>query len=251
MQDKWVFISGASGGIGTALLKSFASKGYCIIAHARKPRESFVSTIEKIQRKYSVSVVSVYFDMCDEVAMKATIQDLYKKRIYPSVLINNAGVAHGGLFQMTPVSQIKEVFEVNLFSAMKLTQFLIKGMMRVEGNRAIVNIASIAGIDLLPGNSAYGVSKAAVIAWTKTLAGELGGFGIRVNAVAPGLTDTNMSTLMEKKAGEEMIKSSSMKRLAKSSEIATTVVFLAGEEASFVNGETLRVDGGKTSVLDC
>lgn len=243
-QNKWVFISGSSGGIGTALIEAFAKEGCCILAHARKPNESFESRISEFQYKYGTHILPIYFDMLDESNMKAEISKLYSKKIYPSVLVNNAGVAHGGLFQMTSISKIMEVFEINLFSTMRLTQLLLKGMSRVQEKKAIINVASIAGMDLLPGNSAYGVSKAAIIAWTKTLAGELGTQDIRVNAVAPGLTDTDMGAYMTKNAGKEMLVSSAMERLANPEEIAEAVVFLADNKASFVNGEVLRVDGG-------
>lgn len=248
LQGKTVFITGAAGGIGRALVEAFAAEGTCVIAHMRKPDERFDAFFKQVCDAQGICGRTVYFDMADKDAMKRVVQELYKEKIYPDVLVNNAGVVHGGLFQMTPVSVIKDVFEVNLFAAMELTQLLIKGMMRKRGG-SIVNVASISGIDLLPGNSAYGVSKAAMIAWTSTLASELGGLGIRVNAVAPGLTDTRMADFMEKKAGKDMIRSSAMNRLAQPAEIAEAVVYLAGDNASFVNGQTLRIDGGGPSGL--
>ena len=181
--------------------------------------------------------------MTDYEAMKTAVRNLFKQKINIDVLINNSGVAHGGLFQMTPVSKIKEVFEINLFSHMELTQLILRTMTRAK-NGNIVNIASIAGLDLAQGNCAYGVSKAALAAWTKTLASECIKYNIRVNAVAPGLTNTNMAELMEEKAKEEMVSASAMNRLAKPEEIANAVLFLASEKSSFINGQIIRVDGG-------
>ena len=126
---------------------------------------------------------------------------------------------------------------------MELTRLVLKIMTRKKSG-SIVNISSIAGLDLAAGNSAYGVSKAALAAWTKTLAAEFTGSGIRINAVAPGLTDTRMAVLMEEKAKQEMISASAMNRLAKPEEIAQAVFFLTSDAASFINGQILRVDGG-------
>ena len=105
-------------------------------------------------------------------------------------------------------------------------------------------MASDAGLDLKSGHIAYGVSKAALIAATKTLAAELGASGIRVNAIAPGLTDTDMANLIEKEARQNMLDKTSLKRLAQPTEIASVAVFLASEMASFVTGHVLRADGG-------
>jgi len=179
--------------------------------------------------------------MLDTAAMKERVKELKKDKIVIDALINNAGIAHGGLFQMTPVSDIKKVFDVNLFAQMELTQLVLKIM--AKENAAIVNVASVAGVDMKGGNSAYGVSKAAMIAWTKVLQTELRG-KVRVNAVAPGLTETDMATLMEKQAGLSMVQNSLMKRMAKPEEIANVAVFLASYKSSFINGQVIRVDGG-------
>ena len=241
--EKTVLITGAKGGIGKAIIKIFAENSYNIIAHARKKDETFEKYLKVISEKYNISTTPIYFDMTDYSAMKSEIKELYSQKIKIDVLINNAGVAHGGFFQMTPVSKIKEIFEINLFSQMELTQLVLK-LMTKQKQGSIVNISSISGLDLKEGNCAYGLSKQAVAGWTKILAKEVAKYNIRVNSVAPGLTDTNMAKLTEEKASVDMINSSLMKRLAKPDEIAFVVYFLASDEASFVNGQHLRVDGG-------
>lgn len=243
LKGKYALVTGATGGIGRAIVLTLAKNGANVIAHARKETPAFLAQLAEIETTYGVSVLPVYFDMTDSVAMKEAIRGLAHAKIAVDILVNNAGMAHGGLFQMTSMAKVREVFDVNLFSHMELTQLLLRPMIKRQCG-AIVNIASISGMDLKLGNSAYGVSKAALIAFTKTLAAECGEHGVRVNAIAPGLVDTEMAGLMEDHAAREMIAGSAMKRLGTPDEIAETVVFLASDHATFINGQVMRVDGG-------
>lgn len=241
---KKILITGSNGGIGRAIAEKFAKDGkYDLLLHARAPQKSFLEYIERLEKQYSVLVTPTYFDVTNAGMVQNELQRLFKEHKRIDVLVNNAGVAHGGLFQMTPVSDIKRVFEINYFSVIQITQLVSRIMLR-KGNGVIVNLASVAGIDLEAGNCAYGASKAALIAFTKTAAKELAKQGIRINAVAPGLTDTRMATQMEKDAGEDMINASAMKRLGRPEEIANAIFFLASDDASFITGQVLRVDGG-------
>ena len=241
-RGKNVFITGTRRGIGRELVRAFAMRGASIYAHARKASEEFEAHNAELAQNYGVTIRPVYFDMTDENAMKAAVQEIMKE-MSPHILINNAGLQHGGFFMLTPLKKVRELFEVNLFSQMRLTQLFVKPMLLRQAG-AIVNVASISGLDMKPGNSAYGVSKAALITWTKVLATELGSSGIRVNAVAPGLTDTDGGNLMEAKARAAMLEASALKRMGTVDEIAQVVCFLAADEASFVNGQIIRVDGG-------
>jgi len=240
---KAVLITGANGGIGNAIVNAFASAGYDIIAHKRALSDDFEAACKSVAEKYGNIVKPIYFDMTDIEGMKHAISNLNKEKTSIDVLINNTGIAHGGLFQMTSMKVIRDVFEVNFFTHLELTQLLLRPMIR-RNNGCIINIGSISGLDLKAGNCAYGVSKAALMAWTKTLAAETGNYGVRVNAIAPGLTDTNMARLMEEEAGKAMIRETAMKRLAKTDEIAGVALFLASDQASFINGQVIRVDGG-------
>lgn len=243
LKGKNIFITGTSRGIGKAILIECAKNRANILAHARCETEDFLKFIHQLATQYNVSINPIFFDMTDSKKMKEQVGQIIKNKVKIDILINNAGIAHGGLFQMTPIEKIKEIFNINFFSQMELTQLVIKSMTRNKcGN--IINLASIAGIDLKKGNSAYGTSKAAVIAWTKVLSKELSDYNIRVNAIAPGLSNTNMANLMETKAGEEMVQKSLMKRLGTPEEIANVAVFLASEKSSFINGQIIRVDGG-------
>ena len=238
-------VTGAAGGIGLAIVDKLAHNGSDVFAHARVKSAEFESKLQLISDKYSVNVCPVYFDITDEEEMKSSLTQALSPNVILNALVNNAGVAHGGLFQMTKVSDIRSVFEVNFFSHLNLTQLVLRRMMRNDSG-SIVNISSIAGLTLRAGNSAYGTSKAALIAWTKTLAAELGTSGIRVNAVAPGLTETCMAELMTPSARDEMLAASAMRRKGMPQEIASVVAYLVSSESSFVNGQILRVDGGES-----
>lgn len=241
-QGKTVFITGTNRGIGKAILEAFAERGAKLIAHARKPSQEFENALLNLSQKHNVSITPIYFDLNDTEAMKTAVKEtLTIGKI--NILINNAGTQHGGFFLMTPVRKMQDIFEINLFAQMRLTQMLLKPMLAQKSGN-IINIASISGLDMKPGHSAYGVSKAALIAWTKVLAAEVGSSGVRVNAIAPGLTDTDGGEFMETKAKSAMLEASVLKRLGKPEEIASVTCFLASDAASFVNGQIIRVDGG-------
>lgn len=241
---KNVIITGTNRGIGKEVLENFSREGANVIAHARTQSNEFESYINELTLKYGNKITPVYFDINDTENMKSTMKRVIATLDTVDILVNNAGIAHGGYFSMTSVQTIRNVFETNLFSAMELTQLVLRKMIRQKDGK-IVNMSSIAGIYVRPGNSAYGVSKAAVKMWTEVLASEVGQFGIRVNAVAPGLTDTGMAAQMENKAGKEMLQNSAMNRLASPSEIADAVLYLSSDKSSFVNGHTLVVNGGR------
>lgn len=242
-KNKNVMITGTNRGIGRAMLEAFAKEGANIWAHARKETPEFTENLKCVSETYDVEIMPVFFDMTNSLEMKQAIKEIRDSKKIVDVLINNAGVAHGGLFQMTSLEKMRDVFDVNYFAILELTQLISRLMVR-QKKGSIINIASVSGLDLKAGNCAYGTSKAALIAATKVLSYELAPQGIRVNAIAPGLTDTNMAVLMEEKAGDTMVRETSLKRLGLPEEIAQTAIFLASDKASFITGQTLRVDGG-------
>jgi 3-oxoacyl-[acyl-carrier protein] reductase len=243
LKGKHAIITGTNRGIGRALVEAFAANGANVWAHARRETPEFVADMQQIAERYGVQIWPVFFDMTNRVAMKEVVKGIFIQKLPVDILVNNAGMAHGGLFQMTPVVTIREVFEVNFFAQLELTQLVAHIMARCKSG-SIVNMASIVGQDLHAGTCAYGTSKAALIAITKVLAAELAPLGIRVNAVAPGLTDTDMAKKMETKAEQAMLENSAMKRMAHPDEVADAVVYLVSERATFITGQVLRVDGG-------
>ena len=236
-------VTGGSRGIGRAVCIQLAKQGCNVVVNYCHGEAAAAETVALCKAE-NANAVAVQADVSTAEGCKALFEQAVNAFGRVDILVNNAGVAHGGLFQMTGMSKVREVFDSNLFSMMELTQLLLRYMMR-RRHASIINLGSVLGLDMPVGSCAYGLSKAAVMAFTRTLAAECGHLRIRVNAVAPGLVDTEMADQMESKAEEAMIAQCAMKRRAKPEEIAKMVVFLASEESSFVNGQIIRIDGGK------
>lgn len=242
-ENKVVCITGADGGIGREITKKFATEGATLILTSIAQSEAFDSFIAELKNEYKVEVYSFYFDLSDEETIKNAIKEIKALKLKINVLINNAGMPHLAIVPFTKMADVKKVFQVNYFAQFQITQGLLGSMVK-DGSGVILNAASIAGIDGDPGNAVYGATKASMILFTKVLSKELAPQGIRVNAVAPGLTKTPFADAMGDKAKASMEQISSMGRLATPKEIANTYYFLASDEASFINGQVIRVDGG-------
>lgn len=243
MDRKTVLITGCNRGIGKETVSLFAKNGYDLICCVRKENEEFSMFISKLIELYGIKVDILCFDMADEDSIKKALKPILKEKRQIDVLINNAGIAIGGFLQMTSMKQLKEVFQINFFSHVLVTQLVTKLMMH-QKRGCVINLGSVAGLDNFAGYTAYGSSKAAIMFFTRTIAKELAPYGIRVNAIAPGLTDTGMADQMEDKAWKEMVEKTDMGRLGKTEEIANMIFFLASDKASFITGQTIRVDGG-------
>lgn len=243
LKKKNAIVTGCSRGIGKAIMECFAKNGANVWACARKESLEFERFCEEIAEENCVFVKPLYFDVTDSERMREVLKKLFAERKQIDYLVNCAGVALFSFFPLMKVSEIRRVFDINLFSVMELTQLVVNQMMkRKEG--CIVNVSSIAGFDLQTNNSAYGVSKAALNAFTKELAMELGQFGIRVNAVAPGIVDTDMVKEIGDSNYNMLVSGSALNRAANPEEVAKVVKWLCSEEASYVNGQIIRVDGG-------
>jgi len=245
LKGKTALITGTNRGIGSAVLEKFAENRANIFAHARKETPEFTARINKLSEKYNIVITPLYFDLSDTASLKEEIKNkILKPKHKIDILVNTAGIAHGGFFQMTPISKIKEVFDINLFAQMEITQLILKIMMKNQQG-SIINFGSVLGVDITSGSCAYGVSKAALIAFSKMLAAEYAKYNIRTNVVAPGLIDTDMAVLMEENAKKDLLNQSAMHRLGTPNEVADLVLYLASDKSSFVNGQIIRVDGGK------
>ena len=172
------------------------------------------------------------------------VKAILRERIPIDVLVNAAGVVGANrLFQMTSLDEMRRVFDVNFFAPIQIMQLVTRQMAR-QKQGSVINIASIAGIDGDPAQMEYSASKAALICATKKLAYELGPSGIRVNAIAPGTTETKMIDAMTAEIKQEMASKVALGRFGKPSEIADLCYYLASDESSYITGQTIRVDGG-------
>jgi 3-oxoacyl-[acyl-carrier protein] reductase len=236
-------VTGASRGIGRAIVERLAELGYDVLAGTRTVNTTLSKDFDQLANNHQVKITPVHVDLSNPDISAACAKEIAMSHDI-HVLVNNAGAAKGSTFQMTKMTDFREVFEVNFFSTVAFTQFVSRRMARLK-DTSIVNIGSTAGLNGDMGTSAYGSSKAALMYLTQVMARELGQSGIRVNAVAPTITETDMFEEMTKDSRDALIDSGTIRRAATPREIANVVAFLAGSESSMITGQIIRVDGGQ------
>jgi 3-oxoacyl-[acyl-carrier protein] reductase len=243
LKDKVVVITGSNRGIGKSMTEVFAENGANIIACSRSISPESKKWMINLESKFNISINTVELDLSDETSVNDSIKKIFSISKKIDVLVNNAGVASGALFQMTPISELRKIFEINFFSQILLSQGIAKIMIRNKSG-SIINLSSSAAFIADPGTLAYGSSKSAFARATQSMSNELGIFNIRVNAIAPGVTKTDMFKQMSSDAIEKLIRSSALKRAAEPKDIANVALFLASDLSSHVTGQVIRADGG-------
>ncbi len=235
-------VTGASRGIGAAIARRLAAAGHDIIVNC-------ASSVDKAEavaaecREMGVNALAMQWDVSDHAACEQALAEIKEKMGVPFILVNNAGITRDGLMVRMKEAQFDEVININLKGAFNMLQLCGAMMMRAKTGR-IINITSISGMAGNAGQINYCAAKAGLIGMTKTAAKELGARGITVNAVAPGWIDTDMTAGLPDAIKDGAKKQISLGRFGKPEEIAGAVAFLASDEASFISGQTLVVDGG-------
>ena len=249
LEGKTAVVTGCNRGIGKAILENFAKNGADVFAVVRKEQEEFTLYINELMSEYKVDIIPIYMDLSNEDEVRSGAKSIigYKdvngKKKSIDILVNNAGMSNPlNSFAMTKMETIRSAFEVNLFGPMLLTQLLARNMMRNKSG-SIVFVSSSAAFDG-GANIEYSASKAAIIGEVKRLAVEYGPYNLRVNAVAPGLTATDMGNSMSEEDEKIALSMNIMKRKGEPREIADTVAFLASDMSSFITAQVIRADGG-------
>jgi len=234
-------VTGASRGIGEAIARALAEEGWPVGVNYRKDAEGAERVVEGIESGGG-SALAIQADVSDPGAADELFPPLEERFGPVLVLVNNAGMRADGLAPQLEDDAWDRVLDTNLTAPFRLTRRALRGMMRARFGR-IVNIASIVGQRANPGQANYAASKAGLIAFTSTVAAEVARRSVTVNAVAPGLVETELT----EDIGDEMLQAIPARRAGTPEEIAACVRFLVSEGASYVNGTTLTVDGGMTA----
>jgi len=238
-------VTGGSSGIGQAIARRLARDGYHVLIHFNRNTSGAEATSAAVHDAGGSSEL-IQFDVKDPKAIELALDSYFSQpgNLKPiSVLVNNAGVHEDGLAGLMSDAAFDHVIQTNLYGPFYLLRWSIRKMIRQRAG-CIVNISSLAGQAGNPGQINYAASKAALIAMTKTLAMEAGSRGIRVNAVAPGLIETEMVSSIPQPHLDELKKRIPLGRIGHADEVAGAVAFLCSKDASYITGHTLSVNGG-------
>jgi 3-oxoacyl-[acyl-carrier protein] reductase len=235
MQKRVAFVTGASRGIGRAVALSLASAGCDVVAAARG--------IEQDQELAAGGMLLINLDVTSPDSIKAAFDRALKEKTRIDILVNNAGITRDGLAVRMKSADWSIVLESNLDGAFRCTQQVLPGMMRNRWGR-IINITSVVGQAGSAGQVNYAASKAGMIGMTKSLAQEMASRGITVNAVAPGYIDTDMTRVLPEEVRLKTMAAVPLGRMGTADDVAAAVKFLAGDEASYITGHVLAVNGG-------
>ena len=243
LSGKIALITGCNRGIGLSILKTFTKEGASIIACTRKLDEELNSVYMQLSVDYEVSIYPIVMNLSYNESSKDGMREVNALKLPIDILVNNAGVALFKPFIMSKIDDFKELMQVNVYAPVLISQYVIKNMLK-QKRGSIINLSSISGLDANAGNSAYGVSKAAIISLTRTMSQELAKANIRVNALAPGYVETDMNRQISNDYMDKMKQQIALGRIAAPSEVASIAVFLASDEASYITGQVIRIDGG-------
>ena len=238
-------VTGGSRGIGRAIARALAADGFAVAVNFLGNEGAAKDTVEAIESEGG-RAIAVQADVADSDAVEAMFTEVESRLGDVTALVNNAGVRADGLALSMKDEAWRRVIDTNLFGTFACTRRALRPMLRARKGR-IVNITSISGMHASPGQANYSAAKAGVIGFTKTVAAEVAAKGISVNAVAPGLVATDLTSDLNEKQVDAIQGRVPAKRMGTPEEIASVVAWLCSERASYVNGSVYTVDGGLTA----
>lgn len=242
LRGKTALITGASRGIGKEVATLFAKNGADLILISRS-EERLSILYKELSQIYDVDVKYHALDITDSDKLKDIFTEIKRDKKSIDIVVNNAGIMQDAVLQMVKPELIQKTYATNVFALIDISKKASKLMLRNKRG-SIINLTSIIGVEGNLGQSIYGSSKAAVIGFTKSLSKELASLNIRVNGVAPGFIDTDMTRGMDPKFYDKNLASISMGRLGTTSDVAKVILFLASDLAEYVTGQIIGVDGG-------
>jgi len=241
-KDKTVVITGASRGIGRSIAESFAKEGANVAICSTNDAKA-KEIAKEISTQYEVQAFGKGVDIRAFDSVSEFIKDIVDKFGKIDVLVNNAGITKDNLLLRLDETDWNDVIETNLNSIFNTTKSVIKFMLKKKHGR-IINISSVVGLMGNPGQSNYAASKAGMVAFTKSIAREYGKKNITINAVAPGFIQTDMIETLPKEYLDNIINNIPMVRLGMPEDVSRAVMFLASDDASYITGQVLSIDGG-------
>ena len=234
--SKIVLVTGASRGIGLEAAKHFSKEGYKVIGTSRG--DFNLGELIGDER-----AISAQLDLMSKESIKNLFAELKSEDLLPSVLVNNAGITKDQLFLRMKDEDWDDVIETNLNGLFRVTKAFIKPMVKNKFGR-VINISSVAGLMGNSGQVNYSSSKSAMVGFSRSLAKELGSRNITSNVIAPGFIETDMTTFLNDDEKAEVSKNIPMKRFGTVEDVARCIMFLASDEANYITGQTISVDGG-------
>jgi 3-oxoacyl-[acyl-carrier protein] reductase len=242
LSGRHVVVTGAQGGVGRATAKAFADVGASVIAVDRTFDDASRAAKSLAGGAPDSAHSPVAMDFADPSSIADGLRQIRAISLDIAALVNVAGIAEDARVHMTTPASIRRHLQINFEAHIQITQYVTRMMLRTGGG-SVVNVSSVTGIDANPGQLSYGSSKAALLSATRTFSMELASLGIRVNAVAPGVIDTNMTQTLDDAVKTRLLQRIGMNRIGKPEEVAAAILWLCTPAASYVTGQTLRIDG--------